>query len=136
MEWTNGDYLLTDDATRLDLDAICRLLSDSYWANDRPRSVMAQAVKNSLCLGVFREDNQIGFARAVTDRATFAWICDVVIHADHRCKGLGKWMIECLLAHPQLENTTQVLRTKNAHAFYEQFGFERVEYLRRSPRPA
>ena len=136
MEWTNGDYLLTDDPSRLDLDAICLLLADSYWANNRPRNVMERAVKNSVCVGLFRGNVQVGFARAVTDRATFSWICDVIIRSGHRRKGLGKWMVKCFLEHPALRNTTQVLRTKDAHGLYEKFGFERVEYLRRSPKPA
>jgi GNAT superfamily N-acetyltransferase len=94
--------------------------------------LIENSIHNSVCFGLFRDGKQIGFARAVTDHATFTWICDVVIAPEHRGRGLGKWMVECVLAHPKLQTTTHVLRTKDAHGLYEQFGFKRTEYLRRS----
>ena len=84
MEWTRGDYHLSDDKQRLDLTVICELLASSYWANDRPRAAMEVAIQHSLCLGLYHNGQQVGFARAVTDRATFTWVCDVIIHPDHR----------------------------------------------------
>ena len=133
MDWTHGDYRLTDDKTRLDLGKICALLSETYWAADRPRRTMERAMEHSVCLGLFHGNQQIGFARAVTDQATFAWICDVIIHPDHRGKGLGQWMVKCLLDHPQLQTRSQVLATNDAHGLYERFGFKRTEYMRRGP---
>ena len=135
MEWTNGDYTLTDDKSRLDLDAICRLLAETYWAKDRPRGIMEEAIKHSVCLGLFHGSQQVGFSRGVTDHATFTWVCDVVIHPAHRSKGLGKWMVKCLLEHPALQTITHVLHTRDAHGLYERFGFKRGEYLRRSTKP-
>ena len=133
MDWTNGIFRLTDDKTCLDLEAICELLAQTSWAAGRPRRTMEQAIQHSVCLGLFLGDRQIGFARAVTDQATFAWICDVIIHPDHRGKGLGQWMVKCLLDHPQLQTRSQVLATNDAHGLYERFGFKRTEYMRRGP---
>src|SRR5438552_3765805 len=133
MEWIKGDYLLTDDKTRLDLEGVCRLLADTYWAADRPRTVMEKAVQHSVCLGLFHRAAQVGFARAVTDYATFTWICDIVIHPEHRGQGLGKWLVQCLIAHPLLQTRSQVLATRDAHGLYQRFGFERSEYLKRMP---
>ncbi len=131
MDWINGDYRLTDDPSRLDLEAIHQLLTSTYWAADRSRHVMAEAMKHSVCLGLFHGGRQIGFARAVTDHTTFAWICDVIIHPGHRRKGLGKWMVKCLIDHPQLQTRSQVLATRDAHGLYERYGFQRTEYLKR-----
>jgi GNAT superfamily N-acetyltransferase len=131
MEWTHGDYHLSDDKQRLDLTVICELLATSYWANDRPRAAMEVAIHHSLCLGLYHDGRQVGFARAVTDHATFTWVCDVIIHPDHRAHGLGKWMVEQLLDHPEIQTRTQLLGTRDAHPLYERFGFERFECMRR-----
>jgi GNAT superfamily N-acetyltransferase len=132
-EWTYGEYLLSDDPARLDLRAISQLLATTYWAADRSASAMAQAMQHSFCLGLYHAGRQIGFARAVTDFVTFAWICDVIIHPDHRGKGLGKWMVECLIEHPALQVRSQVLATRDAQGLYERFGFRRTEYMKRMP---
>jgi GNAT superfamily N-acetyltransferase len=132
MEWSHGEYLLSDDKQRLDLDAVMGLLARSYWAKDRPRSVMEKAIRHSVCLGLYYRGHLAGFARAVTDHATFTWICDVILHPDHRGRGLGKWMMECYLKHPELQTVSYHLRTEDAHGLYEQFGFRRVEAMRMS----
>ena len=132
MDWQRDDYLLTDDRSRFDLAAICALLHATYWAANRSPELIEKSIQHSVCLGLFHSGQQIGFARGVTDHATFTWICDVVIAPEHRGRGLGKWIVECVLAHPELQTTTQVLRTRDAHTLYEPFGFERTEYLRRS----
>ena len=131
MEWTRDNYRLTDDKACLETAVVSTLLSTTYWANDRPAAVMETAIQNSVCLGMFHEGEQVGFCRAVTDFATFAWICDVIIHPDHRGRGLGKWMVECLIHHPRLQTRSQVLATRDAHGLYERYGFKREEYLRR-----
>ena len=133
LQWTKGEFLLSDDKDRLDLQAISQLLASTYWAAERPASAMAQAMQHSLCLGLYHAGKQVGFARAVTDYATFAWICDVIIHPDHRGRGLGKWMVECLINHPSLQIRSQVLATRDAHGLYERFGFKRTEYMKRTP---
>lgn len=132
MKVQHGDYLLTDDKARLDLDVVCSLLQDTYWAANRSRAQVEKSIEHSVCFGLFHAGKQVGFARAVTDCATFCYLCDVIVAQQHRGRGMGKWMVECLLAHPDLQTTTQCLRTKDAHALYERFGFERTEYMRRS----
>ena len=131
MEWIQGDYRLTDDKSQLDLDVVYRWLSETYWAKDRPKSMLETSVENSLCLGMFEGTRQIGFCRAVTDYATFTWIADVIVAPKHRGRGLGKWMVQTLMDHPAIQTRTQLLRTKDAHTLYEDLGFERAECLRR-----
>ena len=135
MQWNCGEYLLTDDKARLDLEAIMHLLAQSYWAANRPRRTMEKALGHSICFGLFHEGQQIGFLRAVSDQATFSWVCDFIIHPEHRRKGLGTWMLQCLLEHPQLQTATYVLRTNDAHGLYAKFGFQPAEYMRRSTNP-
>lgn len=130
MEWTKETYRISDNPDELDLFYIESALQQSYWATGRPRDVIETSIANSLCLGLYIEDRQIGFARVVTDTCTFAWICDVLIHPDYQRSGLGKWLTECLLQHPDLINVKQLLlRTRDAHGLYEQFGFEVCEAM-------
>ena len=131
MNWQLGEYVLTDDKQRVDLDIVCMLLHSTYWADKRSRSLIEQSIENSLCFVLLHSGQQVGFARAVTDYATFAWICDVIVSPEHRGTGLGKWMVECIIAHPQLQNGTLLLRTRDAHTLYERYGFQRSECLRR-----
>lgn len=132
MNWRRDAYELSDDNSRLNLDAIVAWLQETYWAADRPREIIEKSIQHSQCFGLYHRIGQIGFARAVTDYATFAYIADVIIVPEHRGRGLGKWMMECILAHPALQTSTQCLRTRDAHGLYEPLGFERTEYLRRS----
>lgn len=132
MDWQRDHYTLSDDRSRLDLDAISALLGASYWAAERSRELIARSIQHSVCLGLFHGAKQVGFARAVTDHSTFTYLCDVIVAPEHRARGLGKWMVETLLAHPDLQTTTQCLRTRDAHSLYERHGFERTEYLGRT----
>jgi GNAT superfamily N-acetyltransferase len=132
VEWTCGEYLVTDDRARLDLDVVATLLQETYWAKGRLREQIAKSIQHSVCFGLFAGGQQIGFARAVTDHSTFTYFCDVIVAAGHRRRGLGKWIVEVMLSHPELQTTTHCLRTRDAHQLYERFGFERTEYLRRS----
>jgi GNAT superfamily N-acetyltransferase len=134
-EWRSGEYLLTDDPTQLDLESVCALLKLTYWADNRPRSLIEKSIRHSLCLALFYKGSQVGLSRAVTDHATFTWVCDVVVHPDHRGKGLGKWMVQTLLAHPELQTLSHHLCTKDAQTLYERFGFKRIEALRRGENP-
>jgi len=131
MEWTRESYLLTDDKSKLDLETIARLLASTYWAADRPRSVIEKSLANSVCLGLFRDGQQIGFARAVTDYATFTWICDLIIDPGHRRRGLGKWLVQTIIEHPLLQTRSQILATRDAHRLYDRFGFEPTEFMKR-----
>ncbi|MGZ5652324.1 MAG: GNAT family N-acetyltransferase, partial [Usitatibacter sp.] len=104
MEWQRDDYRVTDERSRMDLGVIHRFMAgESYWAAGIPEGVMARAMANSLCFGLFLRDRQIGFARVVTDRATFGYLCDVFVHREHRGAGLGKWLVDCVLSHPDLQ---------------------------------
>lgn len=117
-----------------------RLLQGTYWASERSEEDIEVSVKNSLCVGMFKNGAQIGFARAVTDHATCAWICDVVVDEAHRGGGLGKWMVETLLNHPKLQRGKQILATRDAHSLYERHGFEpfpcMIRYMEGSQRCA
>jgi GNAT superfamily N-acetyltransferase len=132
MEWKRGEYLLSDDKSLLHVETVFQLLRETYWAADRPLERVKTSIEHSFCMGLYLGEEQIGFCRAVTDYATFTWICDVIIAPAHQKSGLGKWMVEQLLEHPLLQTRRQVLATKDAHTLYERFGFERVEFMRRN----
>jgi N-acetylglutamate synthase-like GNAT family acetyltransferase len=124
MEYKQDKFIISDDPSRLDIDVICEFLSRSYWANKRPRDAIEKSIQYSLNFGVYDGERQIGFARVVTDRAVFAYLCDVFIHEEYRGKTLGKWMMQCILAHPDLQDLRRwCLLTQDAHGLYEQFGF-------------
>jgi len=132
MEWTKGNYRISDDKSELDIYYILPALQDSYWADGRSQEVVEESIANSTCLGLYSGQRQIGFARAVSDRCTIAWICDVIVHPEFRRSGLGKWLSECLMEHPDVARCTQqLLRTRDAHGLYEQFGFQVVEAMNR-----
>jgi len=123
--WERGDYLISTDRSRLDIELVHNFLSKTaYWAVGRTRDVVQRSIENSLSFGVYKEDDQVGFARVVTDYATFAWIADVFVLPEHRGHGLSKWLMEVMLSHPQLQGFRRwVLATKDAHTLYERFGF-------------
>jgi len=121
-------FTISTDPARLDLDVICDFLKRAYWANTRPRERTERAIKNSLVFGVYQSDKQIGVARVVSDYSIFAYLCDVFIHEDYRAHGLGKWLIESILRHPELKDMRRwVLVTNDAHGLYKQFGFTAIE---------
>jgi GNAT superfamily N-acetyltransferase len=129
VEWIYRSYKVTDDRSAVDLDVVHSLLATSYWASGRPKEIVEKAVENSLCFSVLLEGKQVGFARVVTDRAVFAWIADVIIDPDHRGKGLGIYLMQCIENHPEVPPSLQMLRTKDAHGLYEKFGFKSGEVL-------
>ncbi len=135
IEWRREDYLLTDDACRVDIDAVCALLQATYWAHDRSREVIEKSLLHSTSLHLLHEGRQVGLIRGVTDHATFTWVCDVIVHPEHQGRGLGKWLVKCFLEHPALQTISHHLCTKDAHSLYEAFGFQRIEAMRRSDRP-
>lgn len=112
-------------ADEMDVDAVHAYLSgESYWARGIPRQVVARAIQHSLCVGVFDGAAQVAFARAVTDRATYAYLADVYVLEGYRGRGLGKWIMETLVTHPNLQGLRRwSLMTKDAHGLYAQFGF-------------
>jgi GNAT superfamily N-acetyltransferase len=131
MEWRKEDYLISNDSKLLDTEKVLDLLSKSYWATERANQTVLESIKNSICFGVYHKGELIGFARAVTDKAVFTWIADVIIHECYRGKGLGTWLVECIVSHPDIKNTKQRLATKDAHGLYEKFGFKREECMAR-----
>jgi len=123
--WQRGEYTISTDRARLNLDLIHDFISNhSYWGKGRAREVVKRSIENSLPFGIYKGDEQVGFARIVTDYATFAWVADVFVLPEHRGHGLSKWLMEVVLAHPQLQGFRRwVLSTKDAHGLYERFGF-------------
>jgi GNAT superfamily N-acetyltransferase len=125
MERTRGEFAISTDPSRLDLSTIHRFLRGSYWAAEIPYAVVERAVAGSLPFGVYRGSTQVGFARVITDRATFAYIADVFIEDAYRGRGLGTWLIETILDHPELQGLRRwMLVTRDAHQLYRKFGFE------------
>lgn len=119
-----GRYEITTDPARVDVDAVARWLADSYWAEHRPRHVVERSIANSMCFSAWDGDRPAGFARVVTDRATFAWICDVVVDPDDRGRGVGKRLVEAILGHPDLAGMRRfLLATLDAHGLYARYGF-------------
>src|SRR4030081_501918 len=123
--WEYGDYVISTDSSRLDVELIHDFLSKTaYWAIGRTLQVVERSIENSLPFGIYKGDVQVGFARVVTDYATFAWIADVFVLPEYRGRGLSKWLMEVMLAHPRLQGFRRwVLSTKDAHGLYERFGF-------------
>jgi GNAT superfamily N-acetyltransferase len=124
IEMHRGDSTISTDKSRLDLGVIHDFLSnESYWAKGRLMTVVETSIDNSLCFGVYHDGNQVGFARVVTDYATFAWLCDVFIINSHRGRGLGKWLIESIVNHSNLQGLKNfVLVTQDAHELYRRYG--------------
>jgi ribosomal protein S18 acetylase RimI-like enzyme len=125
---TRGRYEISTEQARVDLDAVHAYLTRSYWAEGISKEVVAKAVAGSLCFSLFNGGAQVGFARVVTDRATFAYLCDVYVLEQHRGQGLGNWLMEELMSQPELQGLRRfVLVTKDAQRLYEPFGFETPE---------
>lgn len=133
MKQRKGEYEIDDDKRRLDLSAIHRFLSqESYWAKNRTMELTLTAIENSLCFGVYRGRKQVGFARVITDKATFAYIGDVYIIEEHRGKGLSKWLMETIVSQPDLQGLRRwLLATYDAHGLYRQFKFDGLKHPER-----
>jgi len=128
VEQRRGEFVISSDPTRLDLDVIHGFLANCYWAKGIPRDTVARSIEHSLCFGVYDSTGQqVGFARVVSDFATVAYLGDVFILESHRGRGLSKWMMECITAHPSLQGLRRwILLTRDAHALYAKFGFTPV----------
>lgn len=133
MKQRKGEYEIDTDKRRLDLSAIHRFLSqESYWAKNRTMEQTLTAIENSLCFGVFCGREQVGFARVITDKATFAYIGDVFILEEHRGKGLSKWLMEIVVAQPDLQGLRRwLLATYDAHGLYRHFDFDGLKHPER-----
>lgn len=143
-EWTRGEYTISTDRRRLDIDVIHDFLSQSYWAKGRSRERVMQTIEHSLPFGLYHGSEQIGYARLVTDYVVLAFLADVFVLEAHRGKGLGAWLIEVITAHPELQRVRRwMLGTRDAHGLYRRFGFteananvlmERIDPASDSPR--
>ncbi len=117
-------YRISTDPSAMDVDAVHAYLTRSYWATGIPRDLVAKSFLGSLCFGLFHAQEQVGFARVISDRATYAYLCDVYVLEEHRGRGLGKRLIEAVVAHPDLQGLRRfTLATQDAHGLYRQFGF-------------
>ena len=124
MEWRDGPFCISTDGARLDTAFIHRTITESYWAKRRSYDVVRRSVEGSLAFGLYHGDDQIGFARVITDYATTAHLVDVFVIAAYRGKGLGKWLIECALDHPEVHSIRKwTLATSDAQALYARYGF-------------
>ena len=121
-------FTVSTDPARLDLDAIHAFLATSYWAEGIPREILERALRGSLCFGLYEGERQVGLARVITDAATFAYLCDVYVLPEMRGRGLGKWLIECVMEHPDLQGLRRFsLVTRDAHELYRPFGFTEIQ---------
>ena len=127
-EWRQGEYLISTDKRRLDLSVIHGILTTSYWAAGIPIGIVKRSIEHSLAFGVYKEDKQVGFARVITDYATFAYISDVFILKDYRGQGLSKWLMQVIADLSELQGLRKwVLITRDAHELYRKTGFTELE---------
>jgi GNAT superfamily N-acetyltransferase len=127
VDWARGSLTISTDPARVDRKLVHEILTSSYWAEGIPRDVVDRSIDNSLVFGLYEGLAQIGFARVITDRSTFAYLSDVFVLDSHRGKGLGKWLMEAVMGHPDLQGLRRwTLATRDAHGLYRQFGFESV----------
>jgi len=123
-EWRKDDYILSTDKAKIDVNAVHQFLTHSYWAEGIPMDLVKRSIENSLCFGMYYQQKQIGFARVISDFATFAYLADVFIIPEERGKGLSKWLMQTIIDHPYLQGLRIfTLATKDAHELYAQFGF-------------
>lgn len=133
LEWQKDEFTISTDLKLLQVEVILNyLVNQSYWAKNRTHLQMEIVIENSLCFGVYKDEKQIGFARVVTDFATFAYLGDVYILDEFQGNGLGKWLMKVIVEHPDLQGFRRwILATKDAHTLYEKFGFAELKYPER-----
>lgn len=125
IEWTQEDYRVTTDIAEFDFNVVHRYLSEvAYWSPGISRAKVERAARHSLAFGLFHRGEQIGYARAITDTVSFAYLADVFVLPDRQRDGLGTWLVECVMAHPDLQGLRKMLlTTSSAHTLYARFGF-------------
>jgi len=124
MEWLRPPFRISDAPDEIDLDFVHQFLASSYWARGISKETVERSIRHALVFGLYRGGRPIGFARAVTDRATFAYLADVFVSESERGQGLGAWLVETVLQHPELRGLRRwMLATRDAHALYRRFGF-------------
>lgn len=124
----NKEFIISSDKSLIKIEDVVALLKNSYWAAARSKEIIVKSIENSFCIGVYHKNKQIGFARMITDYATYAYLCDVIIDEEYRGQGIGKELVGYILEHPNLEDVKSLwLQTKDAHKLYEKYGFESVQ---------
>lgn len=132
MEWTKDDFIITTDKSLIDVNYVHWFLSNSYWAEGIPMETVKRSIDGSLCFSIVYLNHQVGFARVISDEATFAYLADVFIDQNFRGKGLSKWLMEVIMSYPGLQGLRRfMLATKDAHGLYSQFGFQPLDYVDR-----
>ena len=124
-ETIKDDFIISTDKTKLDVEVIHHYLCrESYWAKNIPVSVVEKSIEGSFCFGIYHHSEQVGFARVITDHATFAYLADVFVIEEYRGKGLSKWLMGTIMNHPDLQGLRRwLLATRDAHGLYARFGF-------------
>jgi N-acetylglutamate synthase-like GNAT family acetyltransferase len=130
MIWEKNDFKITSEKRHVNIDFVHHMLSRSYWAKDRSREDVETSVETSLCFSLLMDEEQIGFARVLTDKMAYAIILDMIVRDDYRGQGLGKWMMQCICDHPEVAPLRQVLWTGDADDFYRKSGFEEMSKLK------
>lgn len=133
MDWQKGPFRITTNKSKLNISYIHQYLStESYWASNIPFETVRKSIEGSLCFGVFYDDRQVGFARMITDGATFGYLADVFIDESYRGKGLGKWLMDTIMSHPELQGFRRImLATRDAHGLYAKSGFTPLTFTER-----
>jgi N-acetylglutamate synthase-like GNAT family acetyltransferase len=127
MDFTKDGFTISTEKEKLDIDLIHSFLNRTYWAEGISKETIRRSIEGSLCFGVFENDKQVGFARMITDKATFAYLADVFIIEEYRGRGLSKWLMQAIMSHHDLQGLRRmILATKDAHGLYKQFGFTRL----------
>jgi GNAT superfamily N-acetyltransferase len=125
MEWIKDDYCITTDKEKIDVDYTHQFLTTTYWAAGIPKHIVEKSITGSICFAVFYKEQQIGFARVISDEATFAYLADVFIDPAYRGKGLSRWLMEVIMTYPSLQGLRRfLLATRDAHGLYAKFDFE------------
>ena len=126
-EERKNNFIISTDKSKLDINIIFDYLTNSYWAEGIPLETVKTSIANSVCFGIYENNKQIGFARVITDKATIGYIGDVFILESHQGKGLSKWLMECIMNHPELQIFRRwVLLTRDAHELYRKYGFKQL----------
>jgi GNAT superfamily N-acetyltransferase len=131
-QWVRGELEISTDPAKIDIAVVHQFLTDSYWAKGIPLETVRRSIEHSLCFGVYKSNRQVGFARVISDYATYAYLADVFILQEHRGQGLSRWLMECIMAHAELQGLRRwALITRDAHDLYRKFGFTDLQNSQR-----
>ena len=136
MRWRRDEFVICDERSSVDVALVAQWLAQTHWGYRRPPTVVASLVEHSLCFSLLLGDRYIGFARVVTHRTVFSWLSDLVVCTEFRGRGLGEWLIDCIIQHPHVADTQVVLQSSDARGLYEKFGFESSGKLMSRPTAA